>query len=108
VREYFHSRSRASTQQLRQLFRVGRISLLIGLLFLAACLLLSDVAEEMFRGWRFAKLLRESLFIGGWVAMWRPLEIFLYEWWPIRSEARLYERLSHMPVEIFYRSARTH
>ena len=24
--------------------------------------------------------------IGGWVALWRPLEIFLYDWWPIRRK----------------------
>ena len=27
--------------------------------------------------------------IGGWVALWRPMEIFLYDWWPIRGEVRL-------------------
>ena len=45
-------------------------------------------------------VVRESLSIGGWVAMWRPMEIFLYDWWPIRAEARLYGRLSAMPVRI--------
>jgi hypothetical protein len=32
------------------------------------------------------------------VALWRPMEIFLYDWWPIRGEIRLYERLAAMPV----------
>jgi hypothetical protein len=50
----------------------------------------------------FASLLKESLLIGGWVAMWRPLEIFLYEWWPIRADAKLFDRLSVMPVRISY------
>lgn len=45
-------------------------------------------------------MLRESLLIGGWVAMWRPLEIFLYDWWPIRADARLFDRLAAMPVRI--------
>ena len=27
------------------------------------------------------------------MAMWRPLEVFLYDWWPIRAEARLFDRL---------------
>jgi hypothetical protein len=31
-----------------------------------------------------------------------PLEVFLYDWWPIRAEARLFERLSAMPVRIEY------
>jgi len=100
VREYFGSRSDSTRLRLRQLLRVGHISLIIGLVFLAACILLSDLAGEIFRGWRFAVLLQESLLIGGWVAMWRPLEIFLYDWWPILTEARLYDRLSNMPVEI--------
>ena len=34
--------------------------------------------------------------------MWRPMEIFLYDWWPIRAEARLFDRLSAMPVRIAY------
>jgi hypothetical protein len=45
-------------------------------------------------------VLRESLLVGGWVAMWRPIEIFLYDWWPVRAEARRYDRLAAMPVEI--------
>ena len=36
--------------------------------------------------------------IGAWVALWRPIEIFLYDWWPIRAEARLFDRLSQMEV----------
>ena len=50
-------------------------------------------------------LIQESLLIGGWVAMWRPLEIFLYNWWPIRAERRLYDSLSAMPVRITFRTA---
>jgi hypothetical protein len=34
--------------------------------------------------------------------MWRPIEVFLYDWWPVRAEARLYDRLSAMPVGIQY------
>jgi hypothetical protein len=40
--------------------------------------------------------------IGGWVAMWRPLEIFLYDWWPIVAERKLFDRLSTMPVRITF------
>jgi hypothetical protein len=39
-------------------------------------------------------VLQQSFVIGGWVAMWRPIEVFLYDWWPIRAEARLYDRLA--------------
>ena len=39
--------------------------------------------------------------------MWRPLEIFLYDWWPIRSEAQLSDRLAAMPVRIRYLNAKS-
>ena len=47
-----------------------------------------------------AWLVSESLIIGGWVALWRPMEIFLYDWWPIRADARLFDRLAAMPIAL--------
>jgi hypothetical protein len=75
------------------------------LLFLTVSIGLGDIVAASIGRWRFGELLSESLLIGGWVAMWRPLEIFLYDWWPIHAEARLYDRLSEMPVRIAYASA---
>ena len=100
VREFFGARARSSRQRLRELFRVGRISLVIGLLALAVLTGAGDAIASALSDGRLGDLLRESLVIGGWVAMWRPLEIFLYDWWPILSEARLYDRLSAMTVRI--------
>jgi len=100
VREYFAGRASATRQQLRLLFRRGRTSLVIGLVFLAGSIVLGNVAEDMLRGTRFAGIASESLLIGGWVAMWRPLKVFLYDWWPIRAEAKLFDRLSAMTVRI--------
>ena len=100
VREYFSERAAETRRRLRLLFRVGRTSLAIGLLFLAASILLGDLVAAMLSDTRFAGVARESLLIGGWVAMWRPLEVFLYDWWPIRAEARLMDRLSAMAVRV--------
>jgi hypothetical protein len=101
IKEFFGLRAAGSRRRLRQLLRVGRTSLLIGLAFLTVLVLLSDVVGNAVGG-RFGGVLREGLVIAGWVAMWRPLEIFLYDWWPIRDEARLLDRLSAMPVRIAY------
>ena len=97
---FFGARSRASRQRLRELFRVGRISLAIGLLALAALTLAGDAIATALGENRLGEVLRESLLIGGWVAMWRPLEIFLYDWWPVLSDSRLYDRLRAMTVRI--------
>ena len=100
VREYFAGRASATRQQLRLLFRRGRTSLVIGLVFLAVSMVFGNIAKDMLRETRFASIASESLLIGGWVAMWRPLEVFLYDWWPIRAEARLFDRLSAMIVRV--------
>ena len=100
VRDYFGERAGETRRRLRHLFRVGRTSLLIGVIFLAASILTGDLIASMLEETRFAGVARESLLIGGWVAMWKPLEIFLYDWWPIRAEARLMDRLSAMAVRV--------
>jgi hypothetical protein len=46
------------------------------------------------------KILEESLILFAWVANWRPIEIFLYEWWPIDRRRHLYRRLAAAKVEI--------
>jgi hypothetical protein len=104
IREFFTHRAETSRRRLRQLFRQGRTSLMIGVTFLAVSLLLSDLIAAVLGQRRIGDVLRESLVIGGWVAMWRPMEIFLYDWWPIRADARLGDRLSAMPVRISYRT----
>jgi hypothetical protein len=102
IREFFTQRAEGTRRRLRQLFRVGRTSLVIGISFLAASLAAGDFVANALGPRRFGGVLREGLLIGGWVAMWRPMEIFLYDWWPIRAEARLFDRLGAMPVRIAY------
>ena len=107
VHEYFRQRATSARRRLARLFRNGRISLAIGLAVLTA---LIGVAEFITR-WTSAdglgSVLHESLLIGGWVAMWRPLEVFLYDWWPIRADIRLFDRLAAMPVRLSYAAERS-
>jgi len=100
VREYFAQLAAATRAQLRRLFRTGRWTLLIGLAFVAAANLIGDVVADLVGRYNYGRFLHESIVIGAWVALWRPLEIFLYDWWPILGEARLYDRLSAMQVQV--------
>jgi hypothetical protein len=103
IHEYFGQRVVASRRKLRALFRRGRISLVIAVAFLTACIAVGDALAGYLGESRLSDVIREGFLIGGWVAMWRPLEVFLYDWWPIRAEARLLQRLSTIPVRIEYR-----
>jgi hypothetical protein len=102
IHEFFSQRAIGTRRGLRDLFRRGRTSLMIGLAFLATSIVIGTRLEAYAPESAAAQFLGESMLIGGWVAMWRPLEIFLYDWWPIRAEARLFDRLSAMPVRLVY------
>jgi len=100
VHAYFRQRAVAARRQLRRLFRTGRKSLVIGLAFLAAAFVAGEALAALVDSDRYSLLIEESFVIGGWVALWRPLEIFLYDWWPILAEAKLHERLGEMEVSV--------
>jgi hypothetical protein len=105
IHEFFRQRSLSARRRLSQLFRVGRTSLLIGVVFLSVAIILAGLVERALGGSQISALIRESMVIGGWVAMWRPLEIFLYDWWPIRAERKLYDRLSAAPIRVRFKAA---
>jgi hypothetical protein len=100
VHQFFSRRGAAARRELRELFWRGRVSLVIGLAFLGTLGGLAQALAATTDGGGLVRLVRESLIIGGWVAMWRPLEVFLYDWWPIRAQAKRYDRLAAMPIGI--------
>jgi hypothetical protein len=87
IHEFFHQRALGQQRRLRELLRVGRTSLAIGLVVLASAVALGNLLGNLMKGSNVGDVLRETLVIGGWVSMWRQPEIFLYDWWPIRNEA---------------------
>ena len=99
VHNHFAYTARLNRLKFKRLLSEGRVSLGFGLLFLLTCLATSQLLPRSEAN-TLTGVLRESLTIGGWVAMWRPMEMFLYEWWPLLRPGRTYEKMSHMPVEV--------
>ena len=99
VHHYFAYRARLNRLEFRQLLKEGQQSLLIGILFVVVCLTASHAIGGDVNG-TFRGIARESLTIAGWVAMWRPMQIYLYDWWPLRRRGQLYLKLSQMKVEV--------
>lgn len=100
VNRYYAYRVRATLKHLRRTFRQGRLSLLIGIWFLLTCVGGPRLLEAFLPNHIFGSFLSEGLMIIGWVAMWRPVQIFLYDWWPIRKDIEVYRRLSRVKVEV--------
>lgn len=99
IHHYFGYRAKLSQRELGRLMSQGRTSLVIGLVFLMACFGARELLAGL-GGGAVASFARESVIIAGWVAMWRPMEIYLYEWWPIRRRGTIYRKMSHMPVSV--------
>ena len=97
--KYFADRAAVIQGDLNELFRIGRRSLAIGLAILIACLLAANLVSGFLADAPSRRIVQESFLILGWVANWRPLEIFLYDWWPIARRRDLYRRLSASVVE---------
>ena len=99
IHSYFEYNAELTRRKLHQVFRQGRYSLLIGVLMLFTCLTISQ-SIEAFVVHSYIRAMKEGLVIMGWVAMWRPIDIFLYSWRPQLEAQRMYEKLSHVPVAI--------
>jgi hypothetical protein len=99
IRNYFAYRAQETRRRMRFQLREGRSALAIGLAFLVLCMTLRQLALVL-PGDTVGRILQEGLLILGWVAMWRPLQIFLYEWWPIRHQALINDKLALMPVTV--------
>ncbi len=101
VHHYFAYRADLNRLELRRLLEQGRVSLVIGLLFLSGCLFAGSLIGH--RDGTLAQVWREGLTIAGWVAMWRPMQIYLYDWWPLARRGRIFEKMSRMRVEVIQR-----
>ncbi len=97
---YFTERALFQQRELNELFRIGRRYLLIGSTALVVCLLGSRAARTMLGGGPIAAILAESLVFLGWVANWKPIEIFLYDWWPLTRRRDLFRRLAKATVQL--------
>jgi hypothetical protein len=99
VHHYFTYRKRMNELEFKRLMKRGRSSLIVGLSFLGLCLITDKLLAGNHPG-SLPNFFSQSLTIAGWVAMWRPMEIYLYEWWPLRRRGQILKKLSRMTVTV--------
>jgi len=99
VRSHFGYERDKLQRGVRLVLHRGQQIFWIGLSVLAACLVTAQlIAATETRG--YLRLVREGLTITGWVAMWRPLEALLYDWWPLLHQRRTVDRLLAAELEV--------
>lgn len=100
ITSHFLYRARRTRADMRELLAIARVSLMIGMCVLAVCIGLRQGLRGILPEGPVAGFFGEGLVIVGWVANWRPIEILLYEWWPLARRRRLFKRLAAAPVEV--------
>lgn len=99
IRGYFEYESVSKRRDLRFMFNEAFVSLMIGLSFLLVCTYISFVVNSRFDGY-WPTFAHEGLLLMGWYAMWKPINTFLYEWWPLRETIEMLDDLSDIEIDI--------
>jgi len=100
LQKYFKYRAEVTQRDLNELFRTGRLSLLIGMTVLAVGLLATQAITGRLGESSLGRYFEEGLIIISWVGNWKPVETFLYDWWPVLRTRNLYRRLANAKVEM--------
>lgn len=101
IHGYFAYRLEVQSRRIRILLREGRNALLVGLLFLSICWGLGLLAQRLVAA-PFGDFFREGLLIIGWVANWKPVEIFLYDWRPMVRQRNVLKALTEMDIRLHH------
>lgn len=83
--------------------RTGQVTLVLAVGLVVGLLMLSQLVATMVPG-SLGVGLKEGLVISSWVVMWRPVEILIYDWIPVRHERNVALRL--LDAEIHVRAGR--
>lgn len=97
---YFQYESTLAKAKLRKRHRTARYFSLIGLATLIICLSLAQFIDSIDLSPRVTNIASVSFVIIGWVAMWHPVEVLLYDWWPIREQRQYFDKIALLDVEV--------
>ena len=108
VREHFAVRLKEEQKKLARARRLGWRSLVIGLVFLSATIVLVELMKRYLPAGHLLSVVEGGLQVLAWVALWKPGELLLYEWIPFRRDARLFSTLEGAEFEFTTLAASVH
>lgn len=98
IHAHFALSQAAAQREIRARLATGRGLLLLGIAVLVPCLLLRQLIDST--AGTLMEAISEGLLILGWVALWKPLEVLLFERFERRQELQLLETLCRVPVRL--------
>ncbi len=102
IKNFFVYRNMIANNNIILKIAEGKQSIFVGLGFLIMCLSLKYMISTYLVNNIFTIIASEALMILGWVAMWKPINNILYDWWPLQLHKKLYEKISKSEIEFVY------
>jgi len=93
-----YERARLARSRLRKR-RVGQIALLVAISLLVIGQMLAQLVGQWPAG-SVRDAVIEGLVILSWVVLWRPIDVLIYDWLPVRAQHRLLRRLLEAPIDL--------
>jgi hypothetical protein len=103
IKDFFLLKAHMEKVKIQQVFKRGFFSLMIGLTFLTSAIFASFTIHSASPEF-WTAFLKEGLHLLGWVSMWTPISLFLYDWWEPFQDLKVYRRLSQVDIEIVFSS----
>ncbi len=100
IREFFLYRADISSKKLNTILVTGVKSLFVGITFLALATLTSSLVGKFIFEKYLRSFVKEGMILVGWVSMWMPTNIFLYEWWPLVGARKKFLAISDLDIVI--------
>lgn len=101
IQSYFTYQIDLKRLEFTRTLRMARLFLVIGFATLLLCLFIARVLRVIESDF-IQTTLREGVIIFGWVSLWKPLELFLFDWYPIYDQIRLYKKISTSPMSVVF------
>lgn len=99
IRSFLAYRIEVQRGGLKRFAKRAQISLIIGLAMLAACLGIAQSLKVPTPPGAMG-IVREGLVIFGWVSIWKPIELLLFDWYPLFEELRFFKKLLETEIDI--------
>ncbi len=99
IRSFYSYKIELQRGDLKDFIRRAQIFFAVGLIVLVACLTgAQNLPQSQPPG--ALGILREGLVIFGWVSIWKPIELILFDWYPLYEKLRLFKKLEKTEIDL--------
>ena len=97
--DFFKVQEHKELVNVKAVLKLGLKSLILGLSFLILAIFTSKFVHSNSPVF-WEAVLKEGFLLLGWVSMWKPINIFLYDWWPFLDRVKIFNCLSQVDLEV--------